>query len=466
MAKLSRVTAKVFGETATATGSDPSIGQFGSAKAGTYNGTGDVATIQGLSAWSNGWIDAVTPTQQFPTLPEMTGVHKVLSYQNAYLLQQGIPEWDSGTTYYTNGFCSKAGKIYISQSDDNINHDPESDTTNWKEFTSGSSRNIGEFVWSSLPLTDAGLHLADGSLLAYGSYKEFIDYIASIYNSSLNYFCSEADWQASVTAYGSCGKFVYDSVNKTVRLPKVSDILTGITDVSALGSLVEAGLPNITGKTTWFQADYTYRNSHQGSGAFYTSEYRNGGTDGNDDHDNCARSVFDASYSNAIYGNSNTVQPQTIKALLYIVIANTTKTAIEVDIDEIATDLNGKADTDLTNVNDSGTSRGAGWALPSETYESLTLGASGTIYTAPANGWVMITQKLTSGYMALAVVYTSEDGICSQQVNTTSQPVNLNLFIPIGKNENFKVDYAGTLGADTYNRFQFVYAQGSESEAS
>ena len=55
--------------------------------------------------------------------------------------------------------------------------------------------------------------MADGSLLAYGSYKEFIDYIASIYNSSLNYFCSEADWQTSVTTYGSCGKFVYDSVN-------------------------------------------------------------------------------------------------------------------------------------------------------------------------------------------------------------------------------------------------------------
>ena len=136
MAKLTRITAKVFGETADATLSDPEIGQFGSAKAGTYNGTADVATIQGLSAWSNGWIDAVTPTQQFPPLPEMTGVHKVMSYQEAYLLQQGIPEWDSATTYYTNGFCSKGGKIYKSLSDDNLNNDPASDTVNWLDFTS------------------------------------------------------------------------------------------------------------------------------------------------------------------------------------------------------------------------------------------------------------------------------------------------------------------------------------------
>lgn len=133
MAKITRVTAKIFGETADATLADPEIGQFGSAKAGTYNGTADVATIQGLAAWSNGWVAAVTPTQQFPPLPEMTGVHKVLSYQNAYLLQQGIPEWDSATTYYTNGFCAKGGKLYVSLTDNNLNNDPASDTVNWKE---------------------------------------------------------------------------------------------------------------------------------------------------------------------------------------------------------------------------------------------------------------------------------------------------------------------------------------------
>ena len=134
MAKLTRVTGKLFGGTATATGEDPQIGQFGSAKAGTYNGTTDVATIQSLSAWSNGWIDAVTPTHQFPTLPEMTGVHKVLSYQENYLLQQGMPEWDSGTTYYTNSFCSYNGTIYKSLTDNNLNHNPSTSTTQWTVY--------------------------------------------------------------------------------------------------------------------------------------------------------------------------------------------------------------------------------------------------------------------------------------------------------------------------------------------
>ena len=135
MDNLTRVTAKIFGETASTTNDPVEIGQFGSAKLGTYNATSDVATIQNLTAWSNGWIDAVTPTQQFPTLPEMTGVHKVLSYQNAYLMQKGIPEWDASTTYYTGDFAKAVGqgKLYYSLTDNNLNH-ALSNTTYWQEF--------------------------------------------------------------------------------------------------------------------------------------------------------------------------------------------------------------------------------------------------------------------------------------------------------------------------------------------
>ena len=49
MAKLNRVTGKVFGATASPTGdvnNGAYIGQFGSAQAGTFVGTDDIATIQ------------------------------------------------------------------------------------------------------------------------------------------------------------------------------------------------------------------------------------------------------------------------------------------------------------------------------------------------------------------------------------------------------------------------------------
>lgn len=138
MAKLQRITGKVFGETASAVGDanvGPYIGQFGSAKLGTYYGTTDVSEIQNLSAWSNGFIDAVTPSNQYPTLPEMTGVCKNLSYQECYILQQGIPEYDANTEYYTNGFCSYGNEIYISLQDSNTGNQPDTSPTYWAKYS-------------------------------------------------------------------------------------------------------------------------------------------------------------------------------------------------------------------------------------------------------------------------------------------------------------------------------------------
>lgn len=147
MTKLNRVTGKVFGGDATATGDNPEIGQFGSALAGTYNGTTDVATIQSLPAWGQGWAGAVTPDTNFPALPEMTGFGKVLSYQNNYVLQSGIPEWDSDTIYYTNNFCRVENVLYYSLTDENQGNNPTTDTTNWATYapTGGSSTTTGDY---------------------------------------------------------------------------------------------------------------------------------------------------------------------------------------------------------------------------------------------------------------------------------------------------------------------------------
>ncbi len=134
MTNYSRKNAKIFGETANPIGTDqdigPEIGQFGSAKAGTYNGTNDIDVIQSLPAWSNGWVDAVTPSQQFPTLPERTAVDYVQSYQNAYLLQKGVAEWDSATVYYTTSYCQHNGALYRSKINDNAGNEPIANTSN------------------------------------------------------------------------------------------------------------------------------------------------------------------------------------------------------------------------------------------------------------------------------------------------------------------------------------------------
>lgn len=210
------------------------------------------------------------------------------------------------------------------------------------DINGGSSRNVGEIVTSTIPLTDAGLHLLDGSLIQSGSYSDFVTYIAGLVSTYPDLFISEEDWQIAVTSYGVCGKFVYDSTNNTVRLPKITGFTEGTTDATALGDLIEAGLPNITGH---FGVDDAIGISV--TGAFYQGanfDYDASSTGGNGNY-----IEFDASRSNSIYGDSSTVQPQAIKVLYYIVIATSTKTDIQINIDDVMTDLAGKADVDLSN---------------------------------------------------------------------------------------------------------------------
>lgn len=199
------------------------------------------------------------------------------------------------------------------------------------------ARNIGQLVYSLIPLTDAGLHLADGALIdGTGIYSAFYSYMLNLYGDGTNppnYFTDETSWQDSVTTYGVCGKFVIDTTNNTIRLPKITGIVEGTLDVNALGNLVEAGLPNIKGSFNSAAGGFTTSGplfsvsnwSYQATG----SGHANQGVE------------FDASRYNSIYSDSvNTVQPQTIKGYYYIVLATTVKTNIQVDIDEVATEIN------------------------------------------------------------------------------------------------------------------------------
>lgn len=207
------------------------------------------------------------------------------------------------------------------------------------------NNNIGEIIQSTIPLSDAGLHLLDGSVISgSGSYSAFVTHIAGLVSSYPNLFTTEANWQSAVSTYGVCGKFVYDSVNNTVRLPKITGFTEGTIDPTVLGDLTEAGLPNITGRFGAWESNNSHKIADEGP--FTTTSTSGGEQNGNGTWNT---TTMNLSRANPIYGNSDTVQPQSIKVLYYIVIATSTKTSIEVDIDEIATDLNGKADVDLSN---------------------------------------------------------------------------------------------------------------------
>ena len=184
---LTRVTGKVFG------GSAPleEIGQFGSAKLGTENNTQDVATIQALPAYSNGWGSGVISSQNFPPMEEVTGVLKTISYQGCYTLQEGIPAYDANTTYSNTSIVKdiNGGNVvlYASLIANNTNNSL-TDTTKWQKTTVadingvnwGSSVKNIDSGWTSLKQT-----LSTASSIGYYD----IDLSSILPNDTYSYEC-------------------------------------------------------------------------------------------------------------------------------------------------------------------------------------------------------------------------------------------------------------------------------------
>lgn len=101
---------------------------------------------------------------------------------------------------------------------------------------------------------------------------------------------------------------------------------------------------------------------------------------------------------------------------------------------------------------------GSGWPMPSDTYINLTLGASGTSYTAPANGYVYIgRQSSASGqYVEINAGYSSKTRIWSSAVSQSLQQT-----LPVRKGKSFVIGYTAG-GAQEF--FRFVYAEGAKEE--
>ena len=152
-------------------------------------------------------------------------------------------------------------------------------------------------------------------------------------------------WHQIDNTYGSCGKFCWEG--SSLRFPKINNFIQGLSDITQLGRLTEAGLPNITGT---FQDGNEYGSNDQLSGAFYRTNL-SGHTawDGNAEPD---RVGFDASRSNPIYGKSNKVQPESIRYPYIISIYNKIQNSAEIDLEAIIEASVNKANISLNNITD------------------------------------------------------------------------------------------------------------------
>lgn len=130
MPRLTRVHQKVFASNAS------NNGVFGSLQAGNPQTSNDVATLQSLAAFENGWDDAIEQGDKLPPLEEFQGIQYGISYQQAYMLQEGIAEWDASTPYYkgslTKTISGTSFKLYCSLQDNNTGN-IVTNTSYWKK---------------------------------------------------------------------------------------------------------------------------------------------------------------------------------------------------------------------------------------------------------------------------------------------------------------------------------------------
>ena len=92
-------------------------------------------------------------------------------------------------------------------------------------------------------------------------------------------------------------------------------------------------------------------------------------------------------------------------------------------------------------------------AMPSSRYDSLTVGASGTTYTAPADGWFYISAT-TSGTNYQVIMAAG-----CMSVSFRSNSLNQRMILPVSKGMVMTLQYDGTLSNTT---FRFVYTNGAQ----
>lgn len=220
-------------------------------------------------------------------------------------------------------------------------------------YTTTPSPTIGDEIYqyvdgemTSYPLNyvssiDANYIVLADDITAYATLKRDSSKDISTYNSLLN-TCTYSEYEADIATYGQCAKFAVDTANETFRVPLIKDgaVIQQAMSNGELGKSYNAGLPNIEGEFGGAELQFT-----PASGAFYQI-----GTEKGSAQDGTDFAVgFDASRSNPIYGNSDTVQPNAVALRYFVVVANGSINQSMMDWSQWASNLQGKLNADHSN---------------------------------------------------------------------------------------------------------------------
>lgn len=309
----------------------------------------------------------------------------------------------------------------------------------------GTSLPIGSIFASVGKIDDERFSLLDGKTISrIGTYEAFCNKVVENVQAGKWKACTEEEFNLELSETGQCGKFVVS--NDYVRIPKLgnslcSGVVNGTIPVVGNGGAIVYTNGNQTVEANLMSA-YGFGNSSASIASF--GKGQNLGTW------NSVKLTTNPTKS-GIEGKINSVE-----VFYYMVISTEGQTEdVKIDINQVYEDMELKANTSLSNLTAEGKRIASGLGMPSNRYIDLTLGASLSYYTAPANGYFYFQRQLTgSGFQALVV---TEAGYMTSEVRTHLNAGALRNFIPIRKGQQLQLQYDGSFSSSI---FRFIYAEG------
>lgn len=151
------------------------------------------------------------------------------------------------------------------------------------------------------------------------------------------YLISETAWQSKAVSNSGNVPFYSDGDGSTTfRVPSLCCWVKGANGISEVGSYLAAGLPNIEGTLIGGKTDAAATDEQEQSGAFAFDSTVKAFSGGNGP---MPLYTFDASRSNDIYGNSDTVQPESIVGMWLVKAFGTVSNVGNQDIADVSASL-------------------------------------------------------------------------------------------------------------------------------
>lgn len=248
---------------------------------------------------------------------------------------------------------------------------------------------VGFEYFTMNPNIPAGSLPLQGGLYSRLAYPDLWGWV----QKQTGYLKAESEWQElAASNSGNVPFYSKGDGSTTFRVPALKCWVRGAGSISEVGGYLVAGLPNITGQTSYGSEPSA---SYTPAGAFYREKTSRSTLQWYSGSNSLDSVSISASLSNPIYGSSDTVQPPSIVGLWCVKAYGTVTNVGSTDVANISTGL-AQAETRISALEN----HGAG-ATVVESYRNGT-----KWYRVWSDGWVEQGGYLTEASMPLVFTIT------------------------------------------------------------